>query len=82
MIIIQSKKGKLALQIKTLFKVDVEEEDACIYPPFVCKLCELKVKKCWAKYKKKMKAACSIELSWQFFHQQDVILVYKARLYQ
>ena len=58
-------KENFARQIESAFDVIVGDDSPSVHPPFICKLCEVKLRQWWLKFSKKnvKKATCNIQLA-------------------
>ena len=53
------------LQIESAFDIVVGDDSLTVHTPFICKLCEAKLRQWWIKFSKKniKKATCNIQLA-------------------
>ena len=56
------KKEQLAHIIKAALALDMSDDVGELHPPFVCKPCEVMLRKWWGKHQKRKKASCNIHL--------------------
>ena len=58
-------KESFARQIESAFDIVVGDDSLTVHTPFICKLCEAKLRQWWVKFSKKniKKATCNIQLA-------------------